>query len=137
MEAEIIVLITVLSTTCVPFMLIVIWSIFSERKENRKIEYQKWRMKFIKRNPQVQPGQAENPIKPPGMGELLANLDSAKIKNILNSLGNREYDDEEEPDSGGVNGLIDFATKNPEIVKGLLSGITTKKDEGKPPEGLI
>lgn len=56
-----------------------------------------------------------------GIIELLSNLDKDKIANILDML--QGGSDTEVENEGIENVLLDFASKNPELVKNLIGGL--------------
>lgn len=66
------------------------------------------------------------------LAPLLKNLDSDQISGLIDTfIGGRDkrefYEDEEEEGGAGggsMNMLLDFAEKNPEVVQGLLQGLT-------------
>lgn len=62
---------------------------------------------------------------------LLKNLDADKLGSIAGILGNQESEESEEEPFGGMKGLVDFAMKNPDLVKGFLSKMPGKEDAGE------
>lgn len=76
--------------------------------------------------------------------DLAKRLSPEQLTGIANLLGASEQDEyESETDLEGIGGLIDFARKNPELVKGFLSKATgggngsNDNDEFKNPNGWI
>jgi hypothetical protein len=65
---------------------------------------------------------------------LAKNLTPETIENLQGLLGGLGGGDtgggSEEPGISGIDGLLDFANKNPEIVKGFMSGLQGKKAGG-------
>lgn len=71
---------------------------------------------------------------------LLSKLAPEQISDIVGVLSGKQEADEAAPDDSGglpagLDGLLEFASKNPELVKGFLSGMGDKRDSG--PQDLI
>jgi len=63
---------------------------------------------------------------------ILKNLDGEQIKGLAGIfLGNDDERDYDAPEPDLTSMLVDYATKNPEVVQGLLNGITKPKTEAK------
>jgi hypothetical protein len=115
-----------------PFIAIVTFQIFQERKEARKINYKKWEKKFFKRNPEMRlkPEQLKPEQDKKGMLDLLTNLDKDKIKGILGALQDKTYEDEEGPEQDKISQIISIAQQNPELVEAFLNKLGSGKSDG-------
>lgn len=118
-----------------PFIAIVTFQIFQERKETRKIKYKKWEKQFYKRNPQMRlkPEQLKPEKEQKGLYDLLTNLDKDKIKDILGALQDNTYETDEE--LSPLEQVLDIARKNPDLTKTFLNQIGAGKNENIQWEG--
>ena len=82
-----------------PMISIILYSIFKERADTRKIDYRKWKARFDNRNPKKKAPPA--PPESKGIGGLLAGLDTDKISGILEALQDNTYADEDKADNLG------------------------------------
>ena len=131
-------------STVTVFMLTIIWVIFKERTENRKMNFKKWAMKYERKNPKIGKGASGNnqntatgtEKNTTGLVDLLSNLDGDKIKALIGAFGDKTYDvDEDEPTQGGMmDGILEYAKDHPDVVAKFLSGLTDKKEQ--PPTNL-
>lgn len=71
-----------------------------------------------------------------GLLPLLKNINPDQLGAIADILGGQAPDEGgEEGPLSGIEGLVDFATKNPDMVKGFMDGIT--KGKGQNESGLL
>ena len=66
----------------------------------------------------------------PALLEIAKSLNPDQLGTIADMLTGAGGSEEAEGDLGGMEGLIDFATKNPDVVKSFLSGLTKGKEGG-------
>jgi len=120
-----------------PFIGIITFQIFQERKENKKYAYKKWYTKQIMKHPELRlPAKdlknvitsnegAPGPDKAPSIMSLLGNLDSDKIKQVLGILQDEDIEIESYGDSL-TDRLLGFAKDNPEIAGRVLDTVLGK-----------
>jgi len=127
--------------TVTPMLIMVIYSLFAERRQDKKIDFDKFKMHYYSKNPTLKP--MRNTITPAstpketGLIDLIQNLDSDKIKMLISAFGDKTGEYEPETGrSGDIGDIIgDLIRNNPELVKGFLEGIKPK--EKNPPNDLI
>ena len=73
----------------------------------------------------------------PALLEIAKSLNPDQLGTIADILTGAGGSEEAEDGLGGMEGLIDFATKNPDLVKGFLDGLTKGKNQGGGDSGFL
>ena len=109
------------------------------RKKEADLNFKKMRRDLGLDSKPVVPPAFQNPSSPlENIAPLLSlakNLTPETIENLQGLLGGLGGGDtgggsDEGPGISGIDGLLEFANKNPEIVKGFMSGLQNKKTGG-------
>ena len=112
--------------TLTPFLSIIIWSIFKERMQVYKYQFEKWKLQQYKKTPELRiPPKMLVPKTPEDKGimGLLGGLDKNKIRGILEVLQGEEEGLLEEAPEGKedlMSYILDIVKDNPDVVKGLV-----------------